>query len=429
MGKGKHRLSVKETLKKDLKPGLYADGGGLYLQVSDRLTKAWVFRFMIAGRARKMGLGDYDRVSLADARKKAEAAHLQVVDGFDPIDQRTDRKAADAVARAKVATFKECAEKYITAHTAGWKSAKHAGQWRATLETYAYPKFGSLPVSSVDVGMVLAVLEQPADPDEKGGATLWAGKTETASRVRGRIENILDWARVRGLRQGENPARWRGHLDQLLPARSAVAPVQHHKAMPYVDLPRFMADLRARNSVSARALEFTILTAVRTSDTIEGTWQEVNDDARLWTIPGTRLKGKKGKKRSDHAIPLCDRAMTILENLPREGGYLFAGAEEGGPLSNMAMLEFLQGMPGLSDLTVHGFRSTFKDWCAEQTAYPNELSEMALAHTVSDKVEAAYRRGDMREKRRRLMEDWATYCSSPPAAVRGDNVVAMRAGA
>jgi integrase len=229
----------------------------------------------------------------------------------------------------------------------------------------------------------------------------------------------LDYAKSLDLRQGDNPAAW-GHLKFVLPAKSQVAPVKHHPALPYAELPAFMAKLRAKEGVSARALEFTILTVARTGDTIGAKWSEIDQAEKLWTVPAERVKGKKGARRRDHVVPLSNRAMTILNDLPTEGDFVFMGARKNAPLSNMAMLELLRGM-GLDDLTVHGFRSAFKDWCSEQTAYPNELSEMAMAHTVSDKVEAAYRRGDMREKRRRLMADWAAYCESK--TVGGDNVV------
>lgn len=400
MARATSKLSAKFTEKKDLKPGLYGDGGGLYLQVSDFQTKAWVFRFMMAGRARKMGLGDFDLVSLKDARKKRDAAYGLVVDGVDPIEERNARKAAQAVEKAKALSFKECAERYIAAHTASWKSAKHAGQWKATLETYAYPTIGSLPVALIDVALVLKVIEP-----------IWSTKTETASRVRGRIETVLSWAKARGYRQGDNPATWRGHLDQLLPARSQVAPVEHHAALPYAQLPAFMAKLRAKEGVSARALEFTILTAARTGDTIGATLPEIDRAEKLWTVPATRMKGKKGTRRRDHVVPLPDQALAVLEDLSSEGKFIFPGGKEGAGLSNAAMSELLKGMGYTPDVaTVHGFRSAFKDWASEQTAYPNEMSEMAMAHTVSDKVEAAYRRGDMVEKRRRMMADWAAFC-------------------
>lgn len=413
MGRTTSKLSVKFVERADLDPGLYGDGEGLYLQVSDRQTKSWLYRFMIRGRARKMGLGDVGSVKLAEARKAAHAAHLVVLDGRDPIDERNARKAAVAAEKAKQMTFKECAESYITAHQSGWKNAKHGSQWANTLETYAYPFIGKLSVGAVEKAHILKIL-QP----------IWNTKTETANRVRGRVEKILDRAAALNLRTGENPARWKGNLDQLLPARSQVAPVRHHPALPYRELPGFMAKLRERNGISARALEFTILTAARTEDTIGGQHPEINTSDKLWTVPKERVKGKKGARKRDHVVPLCDRALTIIETVPQENEYLFPGEREGKGLSNMAMAELLKemGYPG-EVATVHGFRSTFKDWCSEQTAYPNEMSEMALSHTVSDKVEQAYRRGDMRDRRRRLMDDWADFCAG--RAVGGDNVVSM----
>lgn len=410
MGRTTDKLSVKFAEKNDLKPGLYGDGNGLYLQVSNRKTKAWIFRFMMAGRARKMGLGDFDRVGLKEARRKAKEAYSLVVDGIDPIDARDARRAAEALEKAKLITFRACAEKFIAAHKDGWKSEKHASQWEATLEAYAYPKIGNLSVAAIDRGLVMQVIEP-----------IWKTKTETANRVRGRIESILDYARAMDFRQGDNPARWRGHLDQLLPARSKVAPVKNHAALSYSKIPAFMGKLREKDGVSARALEFTILTAARTGEAIGATWGEIDETAKLWTVPAGRMKGKKGTRKRDHVVPLSDRALKVLADLPREAEYVFPGSKANAPLSNMAMLELLKGME--AGLTVHGFRSAFKDWCSEQTAYPNELSEMALAHTVSDKVEAAYRRGDMVDKRRRLMADWAAFCAGP--SIAGDNVVAI----
>lgn len=420
MGRAVNQLSDKWIKKTDIPPGLYGDGNGLYLQVSNRNTKAWIFRFMIRGRARKMGLGDIDQVSLKDARKLAQAKRLLVVDGVDPIEDRKTRKAALVVereaTRAKATTFRQCAEAYIKAHQSGWKSAKHASQWAATLEAYAYPVIGSLPVALVDRSHVMKILEP-----------IWTTKTETASRVRGRVEKKLDRARAIGLREGENPARWTGHLDQLLPRKTQVSPVEHFAALPYKQMPAFMTKLRKRDGVSARALEFTILNITRTANTIGAKWSQIDEKEQTWTIPGELMKGKKGKRRPDHVIPLSDRALAILQDLPRDGGeFVFPGAKEGAGLSNMAMAETLKEMGYDGDTaTVHGFRSTFKDWASEQTSYANELTEMAMAHTVSNKVEAAYRRGDMREKRVRLMEDWAGYCEGQ--AVGGDNVVAIGA--
>lgn len=417
MSRATNRLAVKFTEKDDLKPGLYHDGGGLYLQISDRLTKAWVYRFMMAGRARKMGLGDFDLVSLKEARKKRDAAYSLVIDGIDPIADREARKAAQAAETAKVLTFRECAEGYIAAHRAGWKSTKHADQWTATLETYAYPIIGKMPVHLIETAHIMKIVEP-----------IWQDKTETASRVRGRIEKILDRAKALKLRSGENPAAWRGHLDQLLPAKSQVSPVENHPALPYAELPAFMAKLRAKEGVSARALEFTILTVARTGDTIGATRREINKADKLWTVPAERLKGKKGGRKRDHVVPLTEQAIAALDAVPVEGSYLFPGGKEGAGLSNAAMSELLKGMGYSPDYaTVHGFRSTFKDWAGDLTACPNEMSEMAMAHTVSDKVEAAYRRGDMREKRRRMMADWAAYCDGK--AVGGDNVVKIGARA
>jgi integrase len=251
---------------------------------------------------------------------------------------------------------------------------------------------------------------------------IWSSKTETASRVRGRIEKVLDRAKALKLRSGENPAAWRGHLDQLLPAKSQVSPVENHPALPYAEMPGFMAKLRAKEGVSARALEFTILTVARTGDTIGATWGEINKTDKLWTVPAARVKGKKGARKRDHVVPLTKDALAALDAVPLEGKFLFPGGKEGSGLSNAAMSELLKGMGYKPDCaTVHGFRSTFKDWCSDMTVYPNEMSEMAMAHTVDDKVEAAYRRSDMREKRRRMMADWAKYCDGN--AIGGDNVV------
>jgi integrase len=414
VGRPINKLSVKFVDRNDLEPGLYGDGNGLYLQVSKQKTKAWVFRFMINLRPRKMGLGDIASVSLKEARKKAHDARLKVIDGIDPIQERDDRRAARYAEKAKATTFKECAEGYIEAHKSGWKSDKHAGQWRATLETYAYPVIGQLDIGAIETAHILKIL-QP----------IWNGKTETASRVRGRIEKVLDRAKALKLRAGENPAAWRGHLDHLLPAKSQVAPVEHHPALPYRQLPAFMAKLRKRDGVSVRALEFTILTVARSGDTLGAKWQEIDKREKLWTVPADRVKGKKGARRRDHVVPLTHRALTILEDLPRDSDFIFPGGREDGGLGNVVMAYVLKEMGYSAHVaTVHGFRSTFKDWVSEQTSYPNELSEMVMAHTVSDRVESAYRRGDMRDRRRRLMEDWTAYCDGK--SVGGDNVVAMR---
>jgi integrase len=394
---------------KESAPGLYGDGGGLYLQIAKGGSKSWIFRFMIAGKPRYMGLGSIDTFSLREARERAKEARKLVADGIDPIEARRERVAEARADDAKLINFSEAAERYIKAHAAGWKNPKHADQWRNTLATYADPVIGPLSVAKVDTAHIMQIIEP-----------IWTEKTETASRVRGRIESVLDWATARRYRSGENPARWRGHLDKLLPARSKVAKVRHHPAMLYADLPAFMQRLRALDSISARALEFTILTAVRTSEAIGATEAEFDLLFKVWTIPAERMKANR-----PHRVPLSDRVLEILKTTPREANspYVFPGAKRGKPLSNMAMLELLQGIEGTEGLTVHGFRSTFRDWAAERSSFPREIAEAALAHVVKDKTEAAYQRGDLLEKRRKLMVAWASYANTSPA--RGDNVVAM----
>lgn len=383
------------------KPGLYPDGAGLWLQVSSATARSWIFRYTRRGRTRDMGLGPVHTVTLADARDQAATCRRQLLDGIDPIEARRAKQMEALLAAASTMTFKECGGAYIAAHEAGWRNPKHRQQWRNTLDAYVYPVVGKLPVQAIDTGLVMKVLEP-----------IWQPKPETAGRVRGRIESILDWATVRQFRSGDNPARWRGHLDQLLPKKSKIHKVRHQPAMPYLDVPGFMADLRDQISTSGRALEFTVLATVRTSDTIGATWPEIDRAAKIWTIPAGRIKAER-----DHRVPLPERAIEILDALPRERGnpHLFIGGRKGKGLSNMAMLELLRGMAG-NGYTVHGFRSSFRDWCAEQTNYPRELAEVALAHALKDKTEAAYQRGDLLEKRRRLMRDWAKFCASPPRA-------------
>lgn len=394
------------------KPGRYADGHGLWLQISKWGTKSWVLRFTRDGRARTMGLGPLHTVNLAQARERAKQARQGLTDPINPVDpidvRKAKRRAAKAEA-AKLVTFKEAAELYIKAHAAGWRNSKHSDQWRATLKTYAYPIVGDLSVADIDIGHVTKILEP-----------IWTVKTETASRVRGRIESILDWATVRGHRQGDNPARWRGHLEKVLPAKAKVSKVRHMPAMPYADVPAFMAELRARADISSHALEFTILTACRTAEAVGAAWDEIDFTAKVWTIPGSRTKSGR-----EHRVPLTERALQVLKSVPKEtkNRFVFAGTKPGKPLSNMAMLELIRGMRG-GGLTVHGFRSSFRDWAAEQTNYPREIAEAALAHVLSDRTEAAYQRGDLLEKRRRLMQAWAGYCTKP--RVTGSNVTEMR---
>jgi len=384
-------------------PGLYADGNNLYLQIAKGGSKSWIVRFMRNGRARKMGLGSIHVVSLAEARKRAAEAKLAILDGSDPIDIKQQKKAAEKISAAKAMTFLQAAEAYIAANQDAWRNEKHRAQWDATFNetrrgSLVFPaiteRINALPVSGIDTGLVLSVLEP-----------IWNTKPETASRVRGRIETVLDWATVRGLRSGENPARWRGHLENVLPSTRKVKASSHHQAMKYSALPEFVKDLRTRSSISALALEFTILTAARTGEVIGARWDEIDLAEKVWTVPADRMKAGRA-----HRVPLCERAIAILEKLSatRAGDFIFTGHREGRPLSNMAMLELLRGME--DGLTVHGFRSTFRDWAAETTGHPNHVVEMALAHTIGDKVEAAYRRGDLFEKRRALMQDWASYC-------------------
>jgi integrase len=383
-----------------MRPGRYGDGGGLVLQISKWRTKAWLFRYERAGRERQMGLGPVSTLSLAEAREKARQARKLLLDGIDPIEARKAARTTGRLEAARGMTFKECAERHISAHEASWRNEKHREQWKSTLARYAYPIIGDLSVAAIDTTLVVKVIEP-----------IWMTKPETAARIRGRVENVLDWATVRGFRAGDNPARWRGHLDKLLPARGRVKPVKHHAALPYAEIPNFMAELRDRDSISARALELTILTAARTGEVTGARWPEFDFAARTWTVPGERMKARR-----EHRIPLSDRALEILAALPRERGnqFIFIGASAGKPLSNMAMLELLRGMrPGY---VPHGFRSTFRDWAAETTNFQNHVVEAALAHVVSDKVEAAYRRGDLFEKRRKLMEAWAAYCARPRMA-------------
>ncbi len=400
-------------------PGLYADGGGLYLQIKAAGARSWVFRYRTGGRKtpRDMGLGSLESVSLGEARAKAADKRNLILDGHDPIDTRKRDRLAAALDVSKAVTFKECAEAYIAAHREGWRNDKHAAQWTTTLEAYTFPKIGKLPVRDVDAGAVLKVLEQKCD-DLEGKPTLWSGKTETASRVRGRIEAILDWAKVRQYRAGENPARWRGNLEHSLPKRAKMQKVKHHAALRYAETGAFMDDLRRQEGVAARALEFVILTATRTSETIGARWSEIDLDKGLWAIPADRIKAGK-----EHRVPLSAPALAIVKQQAKtkEVEFVFPGGKHGKALSTNALLALLKRMKR-ADLTAHGFRSTFRDWAAEQTNYARDVAEMALAHTIGDKVEAAYRRGDLFDKRQRMMEEWAKFCGT---IAKSGNVVAI----
>jgi integrase len=390
--------------------GMYADGGGLYLQVTAAGARTWIYRFTLQGRTRDMGLGSLSAVSLAEARTRALEARRLKSAGIDPIGARDGQRATERAETAKQITFKDAAEAFIKAHQAGWRNARHCEQWRNTLATYVYPLMGALPVQQIDAGLVVRVLEP-----------IWTTKAETAGRVRQRIEAVLDSATARGYRSGENPARWRGHLQNLLPALSKIRRVQHHPALPYAELGAFMADLRKQEGLAARAMELLILTATRTTECIAARWSEFNLDQRLWTIPAERIKAGR-----EHRIPLPPAAVALLGKLAvaKVDEFVFPG-RPGKPLSDGALLDLLKRMQR-AGLTVHGFRSSFRDWAAEQTNFPRDVAEMALSHAIGDKVEAAYRRGDLLEKRRRMMEAWAAFVATKPAV--GKVVIPMQRG-
>jgi integrase len=412
---------------------MHPDGGGLYLRITEgkkdeggapSLNRYWLFRYADrnTGKDRQLGLGPLDTVTLAAAREVARQCREQLLVGLDPVEQRRAQRASNAFADAKAMTFDQCREAYIAAHRAGWRNVKHAKQWTATLTAYATPVFGHLSVAVIDTGLVLKVLE-----------SIWPTKSETASRVRGRIEAILDWAKVRGYRIGENPARWRGHLDKLLPAKSKLRTVEHHPALPYGQIGAFMTDLRHRGGTGAKALQFTILTVARSDETISMRGEEIDMAAKLWTVPPERMKGKR-----EHRVPLSEPAMAIIREMMPAGPesigrkYLFPGANPGRPLSNMVMVKLIRRMnadrevAGLQrwtdpkqsgrDVVPHGFRSSFRDWAAERTNFAREVAEAALAHIDGDETERAYQRGDFFEKRRRLMTAWADYCLKPHAS-------------
>jgi integrase len=396
MAKGIGKLSALKVTK-ETKPGYFGDGGGLWLQVSKAGTKSWVFRFKspLTEKAREMGLGSINTYSLAEARSRAAEVRKIVDAGRDPISERDADRQRIKLTTAMAMTFDECADAYIEAHRAGWKNPKHVTQWENTLASYASPVIGSLPVASAGMSLVLRILEP-----------IWTTKNETASRLRGRIEAVLDWATVRGYRSGENPARWKGHLDKVLPAPNKVQKVKHHSALPYAQVGEFMAALRNYEGIAAKALEFTILTAARSGEVRGAEWQEIDLRAKTWTIPAERMKAGK-----EHRIPLSDAAVKLLQLMPRlkDVAHVFPSPQNTA-LSDMSLMAVLRRM-GRKDLTVHGFRSTFRDWAGETTPFPREVIEHALAHQLRDKAEAAYQRGDLLVKRERLMQTWADYCN------------------
>jgi len=392
-------------------PGLYADGGNLYLQVTvngDSVARSWIFRFAIDGKRREMGLGAVHTFGLKDARAKAAELRKLVYEGRDPIAERDAQRAALAAASAKRRTFDECVASYSRAHSPKW-SAKHAYQWGSAMTRFASPVLGKLPVDIIDVSFVVRVLEP-----------IWHERPEVASRLRGAIESVLAWATVRQFRSGDNPARWTNHLEELLPSRREILPVEHFAALAYRDVPGLIAKLRERSGIVERALEFLILTASRSGEVLGARWVEIGLAERVWTVPAERMKSRR-----EHRVPLCDRALAILNEMKlyRRNGFVFP-SERRENLGESPMRELLKRLGYKA--TIHGMRSTFRDWAGEQTNFAREVCEAALAHAIGNKVEQAYRRGDALEKRRRLMEAWADFCSRPVA--QGATITKLHVG-
>ncbi len=397
MPKKAKELSATE-LRRLTRPGLHAVGGvaGLLLQVAHTGAKSWILRVMVGKKRRDIGLGGFPDVPLALAREKARETKEQIRQGIDPVEQRKDARKALITAQAKRKTFDECARLFLSGKTAEFKNAKHAAQWASTLKTYASPVIGKFPVDKVELAHIVSILEP-----------IWKEKTETASRLRGRIESVLAWATVSGYRGGDNPARWQGNLDAVLPKPNKLKKVQHHKALGWQEIGNFVRALRKREGMAAKALEFLILTAVRSGELRGASWDEIDLEANIWTIPEERMKTGK-----EHVIPLCVDAVKLLKALPRfaDNNLVFPGAR-GGILSDVGLTKPIRAMGHRA--TVHGFRSTFRDWCAESTNYPNEVAEMALAHSIGNAVEKAYRRGALLAKRTRMMADWCRFINTP----------------
>ncbi len=404
------RLTAKGVEKKTT-PGYHGDGGGLTLQITKAGVKSWLYRYMINGKARWMGLGPVHSVSLAEARQKAAEARKLVVEGIDPLEAKDQRRLEAEVAKARLVTFDQCASAYIQAHRAAWKNAKHADQWVNTIATYVSPIIGTLPVDQVDTGLVVKVLTQADDQ----GRQLWQVKNETATRVRGRIESILGWATTSGYRSGDNPARWRGHLENLLASISRTQRVKNHPSLEWRRTGAFVQDLRSREGVAAKAVEFAILTASRSGEVRGARWSEIDLHAKVWTVPAERMKAKR-----EHEVPLSTAALALLKEMPRIDGtdLIFPGVK-GQPLSDMSLTSVIRRMNATTQtwvdkngdpITVHGFRSTFRMWAAESTNYPRDVAEHALAHQLPDAVERAYQRGTLFNKRAAMMNDWAKFC-------------------
>ena len=407
-------LSAIEVGRKT-EPGLYFDGEGLYLQVTGPTARSWIYRYTLRGKARWLGLGSAQTVSLKEARDLGDEERQKIKKGIDPVEvNKAEVEAADAAKRAatvKVVTFKDSVEAYLTDHNDSWRNAKHRQQWRSTLETYAFPIIGTLPLNAITAAHVVEILRP-----------LWIEKHETARRLRGRIEAILDYAGDPDDMTYRNPASLTAQLQKKLPRLPASKRPQHHAALPYVEIGAFMADLRQRSATAARALEFLILTATRTSETLLAQWGEIDFGARLWTIPADRMKVGK-----PHRVPLSDAAVEILEKMRgvQQGDLVFPGMKSGRPLSNMALLTLLDRMD-YAEITSHGFRSTFRDWAGEHAKIPREVAEAALAHVIKDKSEAAYARSDLLERRRPMMALWAQYCGDE-SGTGERNVIPMRA--
>jgi integrase len=396
--RGVGKLSAR-TVATRTKPGMYADGANLWLRVSKTGTRSWIFRYGLHGRVRQMGLGSVLTVSLAEAREQALQCRKLLNDGLDPIEHKRSTIARSKLAAAKSMTFGECAQRYIQSHRKGWRSAVHAQQWENTLADYALPVIGDFDVAAVDVGLILKILEP-----------IWTTRTETASRLRGRIEKILDWATSRGYRPETvaNPARWKGHLETLLPRPTKVRAVQHLRALPYTQVAGVLAELAKDDSVGARALELCILTACRSGEVISARWAEVDLAGATWTIPAARVKSGR-----THRVPLSQAALAVLERLlwwksALGSELLFPGVNPSKPIGKASMIKALRKID--PHVTVHGFRSSFRSWAAEQTNYPREICEQALGHALGSKVESAYLRSDFLEKRKKLMQAWGQYC-------------------
>jgi integrase len=394
MPKKARELSALEV-KRLTEPGFYAVGGvaGLNLQVTATGARSWVLRATVGARRRDIGLGGYPDTTLAAARERARETREKIRQGIDPVAERRALRSSLLAQQVREITFEQCAAEVIRKKQAESRNTKHAQQWENTLKAYAYPVLGKMAIADVDLVHVLKVLQ----PE-------WETKTETMTRVRQRIEAVIAWATVHGHRSGDNPARWKGNLDAILPKPSKVAKVKHHKALPIDDMGKFMTDLRRQKGMAARALEFTILTATRSGEVRGATWTEIDLGNAAWAIPASRMKSEK-----EHRVPLSKEALALLKRLPRDSEYVFP-APKGGRFSDAGLAAVLKRMN--VDATVHGFRSTFRDWAAERTSYPHHVCEMALAHTIKNAAEAAYRRGDLMEKRARLMQDWAKFCDT-----------------